>query len=92
MRDGAASLEGTLEARGVQGAGISLARLSASGRLVNGAGQVRASLAGRRGSEFEFTTLADVQPDRITLRGNGSVERRPLQLVTPAVLTGEGDG
>ena len=36
--------------------GVSLARLTANARLVNGAGQVRAALAGRRGQAFEFMT------------------------------------
>ena len=82
----------SVDARGLQMSGVSLARLTANAKLVNGEGQVRALLAGRRGAAFEFTTLANVSPDRIELTGKGSVERRPLVLNQAAVLTKAGDG
>jgi translocation and assembly module TamB len=72
--------------------GISLARLTANAKLVNGEGQIRALLAGRRGAAFEFSTLANVAADQIALTGRGSVERRPLVLNQAAVLTRSGDG
>jgi translocation and assembly module TamB len=87
LAEGRTSIDGTLVARGLQSGGISLARLNAQARLVNGAGQVRASLAGRTGHAFEFTTVADVTPERIALTGRGQVERRVLILDSPAVLT-----
>lgn len=92
LAEGATTLDGSIEARGVEAAGVSLARLTANARLVNGSGQVRAAMAGRRGSAFEFVTLAKVTPERMTVSGRGSVEGRPLELVSPAVLTSEGDG
>ena len=87
LRPGATSIEGTLSARGLQSGGISLARLTASARLVNGAGQVRAALAGSRGHPFDFVALADVAPERISLTGKGQVARRVLILDSAAVLT-----
>ena len=54
--------------------------LSANAKLVDGSGQVRAAFAGRRGAAFSFTTLANVSPDRISLTGNGRIERTPLVL------------
>lgn len=92
LADGATTLEGVVNARGLQSAGVSLERLTANARLVNGSGQVRAAMTGRRGSAFEFSTLADVSPDRIVLRGDGSLEGRAFALASPAVLTAEGDG
>ena len=76
----------------MQAGAITLARLTANAKLVNGTGQVRAAFAGRRGAAFEFSTLADVSPDRISLTGNGQIERQPLVLNQPAVLTRSGDG
>ena len=87
IRPGATSIEGTLTAQGLEAGGVSLARLTAQARLVNGAGQVRATLAGRRGHAFEFVTIADVAPGRISLTGKGQVERRVLILDSAAVLT-----
>jgi translocation and assembly module TamB len=72
--------------------GVSLARLTANARLVNGSGQVRAAFAGRSGAAFGFSTVADVSPDTIRLTGNGRIERQPLVLNQAAVLTRAGDG
>ncbi len=87
LAEGRTSIDGTLAARGLQSGSLSLARLTASAALVNGSGEVRAALAGRRGHAFEFVTLAQVRPDRITLNGRGQVDRRPLILDSPAVVT-----
>jgi translocation and assembly module TamB len=92
LADGRTTLDGSVDARGLQMTGISLARLTANAKLVNGEGQVRALLAGRRGAAFEFSTLANVAADRIELTGRGSVERRPLILNQAAVLIRSGDG
>jgi translocation and assembly module TamB len=92
LADGRTTLDGSIDARGLQMSGISLARLTANAKLVNGEGQVRALLSGRRGSAFEFSTLADVAANRIRLTGQGSIERRPLTLNQAAVFTRSGDG
>ncbi|HEU5285791.1 MAG TPA: translocation/assembly module TamB domain-containing protein, partial [Sphingomicrobium sp.] len=86
------TLDGVIDARGFEASGISLGRLTANARLVNGSGQVRAAIAGRRGAAFDFTTLANVTPDSIRLTGHGQIERRPLVLRQAAVLTRSGDG
>ena len=54
LEEGRTSLDGTLVARGLAYGAIDIARLTASGRLVNGSGQVRAAIAGRRGQAFEL--------------------------------------
>jgi translocation and assembly module TamB len=92
LEEGRTTLDGVVDARGLQISGISLARLTANAKLVNGTGQVRAAMAGRRGAAFDFSTLANVSPDRIELTGHGSIERRPLVLNSAAVLTRSGDG
>ncbi|HET6943592.1 MAG TPA: translocation/assembly module TamB domain-containing protein [Sphingomicrobium sp.] len=92
LQEGRTTLDGSIDARGLQMTGITLARLTANAKLVNGSGQVRALFAGRRGAAFEFSTLANVTPDRIELTGKGSVERRPLVLNQAAVLTRTNDG
>lgn len=92
LQEGHTTLDGSVDARGLQMTGITLARLTANAKLVNGSGQVRALLAGRRGAAFEFSALANVTPDRVELTGKGSVERRPLVLNQAAVLTKTGDG
>jgi translocation and assembly module TamB len=92
LADDRTSIEGSVDARGLSSGAISLARLTANAKLVNGVGQVRAAFAGRRGAAFAFSTLADVSPDQIRLTGSGRIEREPLVLKQAAVLTRSGDG
>jgi translocation and assembly module TamB len=92
LEEGRTSLDGTLVGRGIAYGAINLARVTASGRLVNGSGQVRAALAGRRGQAFELAALANITPDRISLTGRGEVARRPLTLDSAMVVTREDDG
>ncbi len=86
------TVEGTLDAHGVDWGGIALARLKANARLINGSGQIGAAFAGSRGANFAFSTVANVTPDTIRLTGSGQVGGRPLVLRQPAVLTQSGDG
>jgi translocation and assembly module TamB len=87
LNPGATSIEGTLSARGITRGPVSLARLDAQASLRGGVGQVRANFAGNRGRDFAFNTIAEVAPGRIRLTGSGTVDRRPIQLSEPAVLT-----
>ena len=90
LAEGRTTLDGTLTARGIKYGAISLARLTANAQLVNGSGQVRAALAGRRGHAFDFVTAAQVTPDSITLTGRGEIDRRPLVIDGPMKLTRDG--
>jgi translocation and assembly module TamB len=91
LNPGATSLEGKLTARGVSRGGISIANVAAEGQLRGGVGQIRANISGRRGRDFSFQTVADIAPNRIRLTGRGTVDRRPIVLSEPAVLTRVGD-
>jgi translocation and assembly module TamB len=86
------SLKGSLTARGLSRGALSIASLAASGELRGGTGQIRARIAGTRGRDFVFDTVAEVAPGRIRLTGRGTVDRRAIVLAEPALLTREGDG
>ena len=92
LADDRTTVEGSVDARGLTSGPVVLARLTANAHLVNGAGQVRAAFAGRRGAAFAFSTLADVSDNSIRLTGNGRIDREPLVLTQAAVLTRAGDG
>lgn len=92
LEDGRTSIDGTFVGRGLAYGAIDIARLTASAKLVNGVGQVRAAIAGRRGRAFDLVALANVTPDRISVTGRGVVDRRTLILDSAAVMTREGDG
>jgi translocation and assembly module TamB len=87
LNPGATSIEGTLAARGVSRGNVSIARLDARASLRGGTGQVRGNIAGSRGRDFSFQTVADISPNRISLSGQGTVDRRPFALSEPAVFT-----
>ena len=87
LAEGSTTLDGVVTARGLVTSGITLARLTANAKLVNGSGQVRAIFNGTRGSAFSLATVADVSPGRISVTGRGELDRRPLTLESPAVIT-----
>jgi translocation and assembly module TamB len=86
-----ASIEAQLAARGVSRGGLSIASVTGQASLRGGAGQVRANIAGSRGRDFAFAALAEVAPGRMRLSGSGIVDRRPIELAGPALLTRVGD-
>jgi len=86
------SLRGTLVARGLSRGPLSIASLNASGEMRGGVGQVKATIAGTRGRDFSFETVADFAPGRVRLSGSGSVDRKPIRLTEPALLVHEADG
>lgn len=92
LGDEQTTIRGSANAQGVDANGLTLARFAVSANLVNGSGEVRASVAGRRGAAFDFATVAQVSPGRISLTGKGTLERRPLMLEQAAVLTATADG
>ena len=63
LADDRTTIDGTVDARGISAGAVTLARLTANAKLVNGSGQVRAAFAGRRGAAFAFSTVADISPD-----------------------------
>ncbi len=81
------SIEGRLAARGMSRGPLSIANVDAQASLRGGTGQIRARIAGSRGRDFTFNMVADVAPNRYRVSGSGTLDRRPLELVTPAELT-----
>ncbi len=86
------TVEGTALAQGLSRGGLSLARLAANIRLRNGAGEIKAALAGSRGRSFDLQTVAQISPNRWQVIGGGSIDRKPVALASPAILTKEAGG
>ena len=86
------SVEATIDGQGLRYGTIALSKLAANASLRGGAGQVRAAFAGSRGRAFDLQTIADFAPNRISIVGSGTVDRRPIRLTSPAVLTRQGRG
>ncbi|MDP1025849.1 translocation/assembly module TamB domain-containing protein [Sphingomonas sp. KR1UV-12] len=86
------AVEGTARGVGLRYGSVQLARFAGTTRLSGGAGEVRASIAGSRGRAFDIQTVTQVRPDGFTVQAQGTLDRRPLALVDPAVIVAEGDG
>ena len=84
------TIDATVNGQGLRYGNLVLARLSATTKLLDGSGEVRATFAGSRGRTFELQTVAQVSPDRISITGSGVIDRRPVKLDAPAVLTRTG--
>ncbi|HST37301.1 MAG TPA: translocation/assembly module TamB domain-containing protein [Allosphingosinicella sp.] len=86
------SIEGRVVARGVSRGPLSIANIDASASLRGGSGTVRARVAGSRGRDFAFNAEIDVAPNLYRVSGSGTLDRRPLELVTPAALSWSEEG
>ncbi|CAM3180904.1 Translocation/assembly module TamB [Sphingomonas antarctica] len=81
------STDATFQLAGVRYGAVSLGRLNGTAKLRGGTGEVRASVAGSRGRPFDLQTVAQISPNRIVVQARGTLDRRPLVLNQPAVLT-----
>ena len=86
------SIEGRVVARGVSRGPLSIANIDASASLRGGTGILRARVAGSRGRDFAFNAVIEVAPNRYRVSGSGTLDRRPLELVTPAALSWSEEG
>jgi translocation and assembly module TamB len=86
------AMRGTLTARGLRRGPLSLARLAASAELRGGRGQMKAAFAGSRGRAFDLQTIVQVAPDRLTVTGGGTIDRKPVRIESPAVVTRDWNG
>jgi len=85
-------IEATVTGAGLRRGNLVLARFAANTRLVGGIGEVRAQISGTRGRAFDVQFLAHVSPDRYIVEAAGTLDRRPLRLLTPAVIAPDSDG
>lgn len=82
-----ASIEASATGLGLRRGALGISRFSAKTSLRGGNGTVEATVSGARGRAFDITAKADITPDRYRITAEGTIDRRPIKLVTPAVLT-----
>lgn len=90
--DGNSDIDATVQGQGISRGELMIGRIAGNAKLKNGAGTAVFSIAGTRGSTFEFQARADVKPDRYVLTGNGLFEGRRLRLSKPLDLRRVSDG
>ena len=86
------NIDATITAQGLRRGALSLGRLAGNVQLVDGVGQARLSIAGSRGRAFAIQSVIGIAADRYIVQAQGTVDRRPISLTTPAVLVRDGEG
>ncbi|WP_420833437.1 translocation/assembly module TamB domain-containing protein [Sphingomonas pollutisoli] len=86
------SIEATATASGIRRGSLVIGRTAIHAALRGGSGEIRASIAGSRGRAFDIQSVIAVTPDRYSVSAQGTLDRRPLALVGPAVFTRNEDG
>ncbi len=87
-----ASVEATGRGTGLRRGSLGLARFEGTASLRGGVGKVTAAIAGARGRTFDIHGAADVTPDRYRISASGTIDRRAVKLLEPAVVSRAGDG
>ncbi len=86
------SIEATATGLGLRRGTVSLARFNGSASLRGGVGTIKASIAGSRGRAFDIQSVTQVTATSYAIAAQGTLDGRPLKLLTPAVLTQAEDG
>lgn len=84
-------IDATLQAQGISQGNLILGRIAANAKIKNGTGAVTASVAGTRGSGFDFTTKITLKPGRYIVQGQGNYRRKPIRLTRNAIITKKDD-
>ena len=85
------SIEASVNGGGLRRGKLTIGRFAAAAHLRGGTGEITAQISAARGRAFDVRSVIAVTPDSYRITAEGSVDRRPLKLVEPAVVTREGD-
>lgn len=91
--DGTSSrVEGQVAGRGFEYGALTLHAFNAKANIVDGSGDLQASIAGRRADRFQLKLDGDFSPDRIGLIAQGEYGGRAITMPRRAVFTPLNDG
>ena len=91
--DGISSrIEGTASGRGLEYGALKLHAFNAKADIIDGQGNLKASIAGRRADRFQLKLDGDFSPGKIALIAQGEYGGRPITMPRRAVLTALDDG
>ncbi|QNQ11987.1 translocation/assembly module TamB [Sphingomonas alpina] len=86
------SIEATATGNGLKRGSLTIGRFAGNATLRGGVGQIKAAISGSRGRAFDIQSVTQVTADSYSVSAQGTLDRRPLKLITPAVFTRDGDG
>ncbi len=84
--EGQSDITATVQAQGISRGDLMIGRVAGNATLTNGTGEAVFSIAGTRGSTFNFQAKAEITPDRYVMTGNGLFEGRTLRFARPLEL------
>lgn len=87
-----ASVEAQWQGSGLRRGVLGLARFNGNASLRGGTGKVRLAIAGTRGRAFDIRADVDVAPDSYRMTAGGTIDRREIKLLSPAIVTADGAG
>ncbi len=87
-----ARLSADIAGSGFTYGGLRIARFAANASVVDGSGDITASIAGRRADRFALKFDGDISPRRIALLARGEYAGRAITMPRRAVLTRQDDG
>ncbi|QFT77041.1 translocation/assembly module TamB domain-containing protein [Erythrobacter sp. THAF29] len=87
FREGSSRIAANIRGSGLQYGALSIAQFAANANVVDGRGDVTASIAGRRSDRFTLKLDGDIAPDRIALLARGQYAGRDITMPRRAVLT-----
>ncbi|MEH6791712.1 translocation/assembly module TamB domain-containing protein [Parasphingorhabdus sp.] len=90
--EGRSNVDVTLRAQGISRGELIVGRIAANAKLTDGRGSAIFTIAGTRGSTFEFQAKADITPDLYRITGTGEFMGRNLRLTRALELRRAGDG
>ncbi len=85
-------IEGDIEGRGFEYGALSLANFALQAQIMNGRGEVQASIAGRRADRFALKMDGQFTPERIALIAEGEYGGQAITMPRRAVLTALPEG
>lgn len=86
------TIDASLKAQGIQSGSVFIGRLLADATIINGAGSVTASLAGRRGTRFALQGTAAFTGDKIIAYVAGDYAGNAISMPRRAVVERDGTG
>ncbi len=89
---GNSSINGTVQAAGINYGSLFIGRLNGNAQVTNGRGTFQAALTGRRGSRFDLQLAGNVEPNRIAVAARGDYAGRAIAMPRRAVLLKTVDG
>ncbi len=85
-------IQGSIYAQGIGRGRLFIGQLAAKANVVDGQGDFTASIAGRRGSRFNFQLTGGFAPERLTMLARGDFAGKRIAMPRRAVLTREAGG